>query len=443
MSLKDLNDDEILEHLKNNTILRNQQLRVLVKLLNSFKDNTTIAIDGAWGSGKTVFVKQLCMLADKAVEDYGRNTLNDADIAKLRENQKLFYFNAWESDYLGDALSAILLKLIAADDEGFNEVNIKRAFSMLDPAAMVKTVTANLVNIEGKRKKDRLVEGVKMLVDRHDAVNEFIDIVKGDSQRVVFVIDEVDRCKPSFAVDLLETIKHYFTRDDVTFILTTNTVESSHTIKKYYGHEFDGAGYLNKFFDYSYHLQKVDTDLYTRAMLDWAFKGGMVSGVAADAIAYFNFQMREINAYISALKLVDGFINSSRTLAANPMDDNFVKALLVPFALALKIKNDGRFTELVNGTEKGGQILRTFAESTTEMKDFAKELELKDVNITSVDAEYEKLHMDEFIELYRKMFKGESMRNRTGMYLRPFQEAVSLLSSYTAINEPMEQKHDK
>lgn len=438
MSLKDLNDDEILEHLKKNTILRNKQLSVLIKLLNSFQDNTTIAIDGAWGSGKTVFVKQLRMLADKTVEDYGRDTLNDADIAKLRENQKLFYFNAWESDYLGDALSALLLKLIAADDEGFNEANIKRAFSMLDPAAMVKTVTANLVNIEGKRKKDRLVEGVKMLVDRHDAVNEFIDIVKGDSQRVVFVIDEVDRCKPSFAVDLLETIKHYFTRDDVTFILTTNVTELSHTIKKYYGHEFDGAGYLNKFFDYSYHLQKVDTDLYTRAMLDWAFNGGMVSGVAADAIAHFNFQMREINAYISALKLVDDFISSSRSIASNPLDDAFVKGLLVPFALALKVRNDSGFLDFVNGTEKGAQILRNFAEATVEMKDFTKQLELNNVNITSTDAEYEKLLMDEFIELYRNMFKGESMRNRTGIYLRPFQEAVSLLSSYTAITEPQE-----
>ena len=90
--MKELTDEQILEHLRNDTILRNNQLSMLVKLLNSLKENTVLAIDGAWGSGKTVFVKQLLMLSDSAIQDYDHNTLDKAAINLLREKQKTFYF---------------------------------------------------------------------------------------------------------------------------------------------------------------------------------------------------------------------------------------------------------------------------------------------------------------------------------------------------------------
>lgn len=85
--MKELTDKQILRHLRNNTILRNNQLSMLVKLLNSLKENTVLAIDGAWGSGKTVFVKQLLMLSDSAIQDYGHNTLDETAIRTLRKKK--------------------------------------------------------------------------------------------------------------------------------------------------------------------------------------------------------------------------------------------------------------------------------------------------------------------------------------------------------------------
>ena len=48
--MKELTDKQILRHLRNNTILRNDQLSKLVNILNSLKENIVLAIDGAWGS---------------------------------------------------------------------------------------------------------------------------------------------------------------------------------------------------------------------------------------------------------------------------------------------------------------------------------------------------------------------------------------------------------
>ena len=300
--MKELTDEQIKEHLRNNTIMRNDQLSTLVKLLNSLKENTVLAIDGAWGSGKTVFVKQLLMLSDDTIQDYGHNTLDENAINLLREKQKTFYFNAWEYDYLGDALSAMLLKLIADDDESLNTASIKKALSMITMSAGLKNLTHDFIDVDNDTKKADLVKAAKDQVNRYDTVNEFIDKLKGDSERLIFVIDELDRCRPSFAVELLEVVKHYFMRDDVTFIITTNVNQLSHTIKKYYGNSFDGYAYLNKFFDFTLGLRKVSIEMYTRSVLDWYVDSSVVDGVACDAIEYYGFEMREINSYYSSLQ---------------------------------------------------------------------------------------------------------------------------------------------
>lgn len=433
MSVGDLTDNEILEHLKKNTIFRNNQLSVLVKLLNSINKSSTLAIDGAWGSGKTVFVKQLLMLADEHVNDYGNNTLDKPAIETLRKNQKTFYFNAWENDYLADALSAILLKLIADDDPSLNLESIKRGLSMINPGAALKKATFDLYDPNGKPNKDKLIEDIKTLVNRHGAVNDFIDAIKGDKQRLIFIIDELDRCKPSFAVDLLEVMKHYFVRKDVTFIVATNTSELSHTIKKYYGNDFNSSGYLNKFFDFTYGLSKIDVERYARDAVNWEFDGGMINGLVLDTIDYYKFQMREINAYISALRLIESYTTTNSMYSGNHEANAAVRYLFVPLALALKIKNGNDFTEFVNGTAKGKRLLRTFAESSSEIKDFTKRISIADVGLDRDSSEIEKLQIDSFVELYGDMFKKSSRDNRIAEYLPSFLEVTSLLGSYTII----------
>lgn len=438
MSVKDLTDSEILEHLKKNTILRNKQLSILVKLLNSFKDNKTLAIDGAWGSGKTVFVKQLQMLTTEDIKDYGSDTLDKPAIKNLRISQKTFYFNAWENDYVNDALGALLLKLIAEADEGLTDTMVRKAFKMIDPAAYIKNVSHDLINMKADIKRDDLVKYLRPLVDRHEAINDFIDQIKGDKQRVIFIVDELDRCKPSFAVDLLEVIKHYFIREDVTFIIATNTNELSHTVRKYYGNDFNGSGYLNKFFDFTYTLNNIDVEHYARNAIGWNFDGGMISGLVKDAIHYYQFQMREINAYISALRLVEDYMTTNYIYSGSGEADAAVRCLFVPLALALRIKNGTEFSDFTNGTASGKNVLRAFAESSNEVKDFTRHLPTGDIDINGDSAQIEKIQMDNFIDLYADMFKRSSRQNRIAEYLPSFLEVTSLLGSYTTIPDSSE-----
>lgn len=424
--MKELTDEQILKHLRNNTILRNNQLSMLVKLLNSLKESTVLAIDGAWGSGKTVFVKQLLMLSDSAIQYYGHNTLDEPAINLLREEQKTFYFNAWEYDYLGDALSALLLKLIADDDESLTLGSIKKALSMITASAGLKNLTHDFIDVDNDTKKADLVKAVKDQVNRYDTVNEFIDKLKGDSERLIFVIDELDRCRPSFAVELLEVVKHYFMRDDVTFIITTNVNQLSHTIKKYYGNSFDGYAYLNKFFDFTLGLRKVSIEMYIRSVLDWADDGMIVNGVARDAMEYYGFEMREINSYYSSLQLVNRFLARNN----NWRKDQYPTQLVfVPLALALKIKNDSLYEQFTSG--KGEGVLRDFAANSYSALGYAERLVDEDCSSLSQE-QIKGMAVDALIVEYKNIFASEG-RGRSGENLQDFHEAIALIGSYTTI----------
>lgn len=82
----------------------------------------------------------------------------------------------------------------------------------------------------------------------HEQISEFFSsLLKERGNRLVILIDELDRCKPSYAACLLERIKHFFNNDSVTFVFSVNLSELQHTIKQHYGRDFDAYRYLGRF----------------------------------------------------------------------------------------------------------------------------------------------------------------------------------------------------
>ena len=67
-------------------------------------------------------------------------------------------------------------------------------------------------------------------------------------KRLVFVIDELDRCQPSFSVEVLEKIKHFFNSEKVLFILAYNKEQLNQSIRHVYGVNNPNI-YLQRFID--------------------------------------------------------------------------------------------------------------------------------------------------------------------------------------------------
>jgi len=76
----------------------------------------------------------------------------------------------------------------------------------------------------------------------------------GNKKPIVIIIDELDRCRPTYAIKLLEEIKHMFDVQGVVFIFGLYADQLGHSVRGAYGPTFDGHAYLQRFINRRYNL---------------------------------------------------------------------------------------------------------------------------------------------------------------------------------------------
>ena len=112
--------------------------------------------------------------------------------------------------------------------------------------------------LEQRATKDKLKQHLSSLSDA---------VVNETGHPLVFIIDELDRCRPTFAIELLERVKHIFDIQNIVFIFGINRDQLCVSLDSEYGH-IDADTYLRRFFDIEFTLPDVDTALYCRHVMD-------------------------------------------------------------------------------------------------------------------------------------------------------------------------------
>lgn len=82
------------------------------------------------------------------------------------------------------------------------------------------------------------------------------------------LIDELDRCRPTYAIEMLEQVKHLFDVDNTIFLIATDGDQLAHSIKAVYGEGFDGKRYLLRFFHRHYRLEERDTAEFVKYLFE-------------------------------------------------------------------------------------------------------------------------------------------------------------------------------
>ncbi|MCD4512497.1 KAP family NTPase [Brucella pseudogrignonensis] len=126
---------------------------------------------------------------------------------------------------------------------------------------------------------EKLVSGAteKLLTDfnkQSDSIELFrnnlglaIQKLASEKKLPLFVfIDELDRCRPSYAISLLERVKHLFDATNIVFVFATNTDQLQHAISGAYGPSFNGYRYLKRFFERTYSLPQPDPTNFAKAL---------------------------------------------------------------------------------------------------------------------------------------------------------------------------------
>ncbi len=231
----------------------------LTNLIAYQEEPLTVSLHGQWGTGKTFMLRRW----QKALE---------------KEGYSAIYFNAWEDDFSRDPLLAIIAQL----SDYFKEPKFKELARKAAEFA-VPLIKANIPSVL-KATTGLTIELGQSKADSKPFLDEYLELkdtkqkLKAQltklSKRVadetghplVFIIDELDRCRPTFSIELLERVKHIFDVPHTVFVFGLNRDELCKTLSSIYG-EINTDVYLRRFFDFEFNLPEVGSqDFATHLM---------------------------------------------------------------------------------------------------------------------------------------------------------------------------------
>ena len=238
----------------------------LAKLTEYGAGTGVISVHGAWGSGKTTFLKM-----------WMQDARNQGNVVAM--------VNAWDGDYrespleyIADQLAKELQRYVPRNAVSRMAKRIpsyvaqiaQPIFQTLKAGTAASAVSdggaswiaigalQELIRLLHQVQYNTVTDGTKLEGLRRQlkqaAMGLWHNPKHGSLTRMIIVIDELDRCRPDYAVRFMETIKHVFEVEHVTFVVAANVAELAHAINGLYGEAFDGKGYLERFFDLSLSL---------------------------------------------------------------------------------------------------------------------------------------------------------------------------------------------
>ncbi len=300
--------DNVLESIKENKYNRAKDVNDFIIALEQIEENMFISLDAKWGEGKTFYVRQI-----EQTLKYLTSKKKGIDTAKLEPyfsesilcNLELkytylpVYYNAWLYDNHGDPLMSLML-IISKICESYCDTKLSSTLSgkitsLIDSFIFsigCLQIGSNFQNIRENFKENDILTSIKTEEEIREKIKEIFDsIIVENVEKLVIFIDELDRCRPNFAIEMLERIKHYFEDDRVIFIVSVNREQLIHSISKYYGMNFDSTGYLDKFFDWNIYLPELDTRFDNR--LKFTDEQYFLENITKELSLYYRLTYRE------------------------------------------------------------------------------------------------------------------------------------------------------
>ena len=359
--------DSSTENLWEDDILnRKETAELYLKIIGCRKEAVTLCLNSGWGTGKTFFLTRLCQM-------YRRNKVDGVEGVSI-------YFNAWQDDNLDDPLLAIVGQLWQHLKEGtFKEC--AKAVADCAPGLIKKAAfSAGLGALKSVPVLEKMIEEVSKEVAPEDlstasealfAEYEKLNSLKDDLKKrfaalgkkvfaetgrpMLFVIDELDRCKPPFAIETLERVKHLFGAPHIVFLFGADCDQLKKSVCAVYG-DVDAANYLNRFFDLEIQLPPPSNEQFLW-MLHACHEIGdnyndtpqyqyLLKGLVPLS-EIFSFSLRELEKIDRTIAL----ITDSGLLV------NSENVVLLPVLITLKLRNEEMFCKLARNECEYAELL--------------------------------------------------------------------------------------
>ncbi|MFX4252018.1 KAP family P-loop NTPase fold protein [Aliarcobacter butzleri] len=318
-----------------------------VKFINTLDGHHVIALDAPWGSGKSTLIDYMC-------KDF-------------EENKDVFVkYNAWENDYTEEPLLSLMSDIheefqkreYIGTDEWKSFVSHMVKATRLFTKGALKGVSKVILGTEATTDignaclevssdiTDKVANNLfKDIDESKKSRKEFKDELKKytnqilkekDKDKLIIIIDELDRCRPTFAIELLENIKHLFDIENIVFFIAVDNKQLAESIKAVYGNGFDANTYLHRFFDFELHLKKDSLEDYFYQKIKYLCEPfDNINSFVKDSITMFNLTIRDINKIVNESRILNKLYNQDNGLY---QDKSFIPQLFL-LLLILKYKN--------------------------------------------------------------------------------------------------------
>ena len=224
------------------------------------KGSLKISINATYGSGKTFFVRKL----EKKLEE---NPKND-----------ILYINTWKSDFTKNPIIPIMASLVGCMEDKLKKTQFeeKKKSAMRMLSFLCESFNQSVAHITGvkvsenlensDKRKDLRYQIGEVMFEEFNAHQKIFDdtealikdyLEKSKKEKLYIILDELDRCRPNYAIEFLETINHFFDIKNVIFIIPVDKDRLKSAMSTIYGVEMDFENYYLKFVDIQFYLPEL------------------------------------------------------------------------------------------------------------------------------------------------------------------------------------------
>lgn len=357
----------------NDALNRKPVVEFLASFLGRVNGPFVMALDSPWGTGKTTLIRMLK--------------------AKLEhENFQCVYFNAWQVDYVTDPLVALVssvdaIQLGIAEAESVFRArlsNVKKITSVVakrGAVAIAKAVTLGGLDLE----KDieavtaELAGGfagdaVDAFQKEKDALNKFrleLELAVAQLEKankkpsLIICIDELDRCRPTFAIEMLERIKHLFDVPGIIFVLSIDKAQLESSTAAVYGERINAPEYLRRFIDVEYALPTLPGKEFTKVLfkrfkLDEVFAKRSHAELRYDKDHFIDFFSLVADVAQLSLRTRERCMTRLQAVMDQTGENDYLFPPLVALLIVVRAVTPDLFRRLQNGTATAADVIAYF-----------------------------------------------------------------------------------